>query len=228
MNEKLHRRLLFESARLLKNRQAKDYHSARIRAARTMTRGWVHPSDLPHPRQIRDLLQQLEAGGWPDITAAEPDPEEQYDAFYRLLAPLACVSQNRRSHPEGDVLYHSLQVFELLCDQLPFDTDLLLAGLLHDVGRGLDPKNHVESGLNALSGLISERTAWLLQNNLPARGLIDGSIGARARRRLVANESFDELEILVRADLEGRQAGMRVRDLEDALTYVFEVEREFD
>jgi hypothetical protein len=228
MNEKLKRQILFEATNLLHNRKVQDFGRARIEAARRVSRGWIHPSDLPHPREIRDLLQQIDVGGWPHQVVAPLTQADCFESFSALLRPLGCITQNRRSHPEGDVLYHSLQVFELLADQVPYDEEVLLAGLLHDVGRGIDPKNHVEAGLNALSGLISERTAWLLEHHMVARGLFDGTIGARARRRLVASDDFEEVELLARADLEGRQPGMRVRELDEALSYIRELGSEFD
>ena len=40
-------------------------------------------------------------------------------------------------HPEGDALYHSLQVFDLACEESPYDEDFLLAALLHDVGKAM-------------------------------------------------------------------------------------------
>lgn len=228
MNEKLRRRILFEAARLMQTRKESDYSRARIVAARRMTRGWVHPSDLPDAREIHSTLQELETGGWPEQTEGPISEETRFATFYRLLQPLACVQQNKRAHPEGDMLYHSLQVFELLCDSFPYDEETLLAGLLHDVGRGIDPLNHVEAALNALSGLISERTAWLMENHMQARGLIDGSIGSRARRRLAGHEDFEEVEGLARADLDGRQPGMRVRELEEALEYIRGIDTAFE
>ena len=188
----------------------------------------MHPSDLPEPREIHSILQELEVGGWPEHSDESPGEDSRFDTFSKLLQPLGCVQQNKRSHPEGDVLYHSLQVFELLCDSFPYDEETLLAGLLHDVGRGIDPLNHVDAALNALSGLISERTAWLIENHMDSRGLVDGSIGSRARRRLVAHEDFEELEALVRADLDGRQPGMRVRELEVALAYIRGLDTAFE
>ena len=64
-------------------------------------------------------------------------------------------------HPEGDVLYHSLQVFELARDRRPYDEEFLLAALLHDVGKGLDRADHVEAGLEALDGLHHRADALL-------------------------------------------------------------------
>ena len=94
------------------------------------------------------------------------------------------MKQNLKYHPEGDALYHSLQVFDLARDALPYDEEFLLAALLHDVGKAIDPHDHVAAGLEALDGFITERTAWLIEHHMDAQQDLDGTLGARARRRL--------------------------------------------
>src|SRR6516162_3642031 len=88
---------------------------------------------------VLDLENELAA------KAESPDP---YMVFRLLLLPLENVQQSAKYHPEGDVLYHSLQVFELGREHRPYDEEFLLAALLHDVGKGIDPVNHVEAGLS--------------------------------------------------------------------------------
>ncbi|MGA2233344.1 MAG: tRNA adenylyltransferase, partial [Tepidisphaeraceae bacterium] len=58
---------------------------------------------------------------------------DRFELFRMLLAPLEEVRQSAVHHPEGDALYHSLQVFELARDRAPYDEEFLLAALLHDV-----------------------------------------------------------------------------------------------
>jgi hypothetical protein len=140
--------------------------------------------------------------------------------WYSLLLPLENVRQDPRYHPEGDVLYHSLQVFDLACDQLPYDEELLAAALLHDVGKGIDPYNHVAAGLEALEGVVTSRTAWLIEHHMEAGKLLDGELGVRARRRLERNESFGELVLLAECDRAGRQQGVETSDLEEAIEYL--------
>ena len=71
---------------------------------------------------------------------------DPYQLFRLMLLPLERVKQNPKYHPEGDVLYHSLQVFELAKEVRPYDEEFLLAALLHDIGKGIDPYDHVAAG----------------------------------------------------------------------------------
>ena len=77
------------------------------------------------------------------------DYPERQDWFWWALTllPLENVKESPKYHPEGDALYHSLQVFDLACDALPYDEEFLLAALLHDVGKGIDRSDHVLAGL---------------------------------------------------------------------------------
>jgi len=156
------------------------------------------------------------------------EAEERVDRFqvYRaLLLPLETVKQSREYHPEGDALYHSLQVYELARDELPYDEEFILAALLHDVGKAIDPHNHVPAGLEALAEFITPRTAWLIEHHMEAHALFDGTLGARARRRLEESPDFDELVLLSRCDRAGRVPGAQVSDVDDALDHVRELSR---
>src|SRR5206468_5466399 len=95
----------------------------------------------------------------------EVDP---HSIFRMLLLPLDTVQQSAKHHPEGDVQYHLLQVFELARDARPYDEEFLLAALLHDVGKGIDPGDHVGAALSVLDGLITERTRFLIEHHMDA------------------------------------------------------------
>lgn len=165
--------------------------------------------DIP----IEESLQQLEL---------ELDP---YQVYYGLMLPLETVKQHPKYHPEGDVLFHSLQVFELALEQLPYDEEFLVAALLHDVGKGIDPANHVLSGLEALEGVITPRTAWLIAHHMDAHKIMDGTIGSRHHQRLRANESYDELILLGQCDRAGRVPGAETRSLEEAIEFLRDIGR---
>ena len=127
------------------------------------------------------------------------------------------MQENRKTHPEGDVLYHSLQVFDLAREELPCDEEFLLAALLHDVGKAIDAQDHVAAGLEALTGLVTPRTAWLIEHHVEALALSDGTLGVRARRRLEAGKDFEELMLLARCDRLGRRRGVPATDVDEAL-----------
>ncbi len=163
-----------------------------------------------------------------DLDAEVIEAENKLDRFqvYRsLLLPLEKVGQSKKHHPEGDVLYHSLQVFELARYELPYDEEFLLAALLHDVGKGLDPDDHVGAALEALEGAITERTAWLIEHHMEAHKVLDGTIGHRAKQRLRESPDFEELMLLQKCDRDGRQCGRPVMELDEALDFLRELSR---
>ena len=176
-------------------------------------------------------LEQLLEDVYPDIDVEDElaEAEQQVDRFQiyqMLLVPLETVRQSPEFHPEGDALYHSLQVFELARDASPHDEELQLAALLHDVGKAIDPRDHVAAALEALSGHVTERTAWLIAHHMEAGELRDGTLGARARRRLEAHEDFDDLMLLCDCDRRGRVRGAQVADVEEALDHLRELARD--
>lgn len=177
-------------------------------------------------------LEQLLKRQYPqlDLERAVSQLEEQIDRFQvyeSLLLPLEKVKQSRHHHPEGDALYHALQVFDRACDQLPYDEEFLTAALLHDVGKAIDPFDHVQAGLEALDGFVTERTAWLIEFHMDARDARSGRLGKRAHRRLRENESYEELILLSECDDAGRQVGVETSDVEDALDYLRDLQTMF-
>ncbi len=86
--------------------------------------------------QLEQFLQQA----YPDLKIEEElesmnEQPDRFQLYTALLLPLENVKQHAKYHPEGDVLYHSLQVFDLAYDAQPYDEEFLLAALLHDVGK---------------------------------------------------------------------------------------------
>ena len=176
---------------------------------------------------IPQLIEFL-ATEYPDLdieSALEANSEkvDRFQVYYSLLLPLENVKQSPKYHPEGDALYHSLQVYDLACDQLPYDEEFLLAALLHDVGKGIDPYDHVAAGLESVEEFVTERTSWLIEHHMEAHKVWDKTIGARARRRLEQNESYHDLLLLGECDRGGRQVGVQTTSLEDALDYIREI-----
>ncbi len=142
---------------------------------------------------------------------------DDLDLYRALLLPLEDVKQDATYHPEGDALFHSLQVFDLARKENPWDIDFLLAALLHDVGKGIDPANHVEAGLLALEGCISPKTYFLIAHHMQAHQLRDGTLGHKRRVRLKQHQHYEELVLLSRCDLAGRVPGAAASTLDEAL-----------
>src|SRR5205809_1144474 len=134
---------------------------------------------------IREL-EELLAREYPDLDLegeleSSSDDVDPHQVFRMLLLPLENVQQSAHYHPEGDVLYHLLQVFELARERRPYDEEFLLAALLHDLGKGLDKSNHVEATLSALEGLITDRTRFLIEHHMHAHDYRAGKLGHRLR-----------------------------------------------
>lgn len=194
---------------------------------------YVFKSSITGKAMERVTLLELEKflnEEYPDLSLEDEivrceEALDRFQVYESLLLPLGRVKQSRKYHPEGDALYHSLQVYLLAVDELPYDEEFQLAALLHDVGKGIDPTNHVEAGLSALDGFISERTFWLIQHHMDAHALREGTLGARARRRLSQSEFYEDLLLLEECDSGGRESGVDVPEVEEALDEIRELAR---
>jgi predicted nucleotidyltransferase len=177
-------------------------------------------------RELEDLLekeyQDIDLEEELHSACAAVDP---YQVYRMLLLPLENVRQPPRYHPEGDVLYHSLQVFELAREQRPYDEEFLLAALLHDIGKGIDPNDHVGAALSALDGLITERTKFLIEHHMHAHDYRTGVLPGKLRRELEASPDFEDLMLLRELDDQGRVPGAMVGTVDEALGFLKELER---
>jgi hypothetical protein len=177
-------------------------------------------------RELEELIEKEYPGINLDGEKSADGHVDPFPLFRRLLLPLEDVRQSPKHHPEGDVLFHSLQVFELAREQRPYDEEFLLAALLHDVGKGLDPTNHVAAGLAALDGVITDRTRFLIEHHMHAHDFREGKLPAKTRRELETSPDFEDLMLLRRLDDEGRVPGAAVGALDEALDFLRNLERE--
>jgi hypothetical protein len=174
--------------------------------------------------ELEQFLEQEYPGTSLDAESLEAEAKIDRFAMYEvLLLPLEKVKQSPKWHPEGDALYHSLQVFDLACDELPYDEEFITAALLHDIGKAIDKERHVEAALEALEDYCTPRTRWLIEHHMLAHQLRDGTLGARARKRLAQHEDYDTLLLLSDCDRNGRQRGVAASDLDEALDYLREL-----
>jgi hypothetical protein len=137
------------------------------------------------------------------------------DELFSLLEALDGVRQSPRYHPEGDALFHSLQVFEW-ARRSTDDRVLWAAALFHDVGKAIDGPMHDEVGADLLEGLLCGRAVWLVRHHLD---LLKDARGARRRYR--GTPALRDLEILRHWDLKGRAPNARVVSLDGAFDQLF-------
>lgn len=211
-----------------------DLYTAKRKAAAVLGRS-VRPGDLPSDSEVRlraaELIRsgvQVEAGDADETEEGEvgevarmADHLDRFTLYALRLAPLEAIKGDPRTHPEGDALYHSLQVFELAREARPYDEEFLLAALLHDVGKAIDRADHVASAVEAIRGSVTDRTLWLVEHHHD----LDDS--PRARRPADADPAWlDDLRLLVDCDRAGRVAGRPVEGVEAALAYLRALDRE--
>ena len=213
-----------------------EFYTAKRKAAAVLGRK-VRPGDLPTDSEVRIQALELIRSGLPtapseadagDVeTETEPvvaraaDHLNRFTLYRMRLLPLESFKQNPKTHPEGDALYHSLQVFEIARETRPYDEEFLLAALLHDVGKAVDPSDHVGAGVDAIRGSVTDRTLRLIARHHD----LDDS--PRARRPIDEPADFlDDLRLLHELDLGGRTPGRPVESLDAALAYIKGLERE--
>lgn len=197
-----------------------------IRTARRLYKNGTARQSLERAgiSDVEAILRRDQANAKPEqLLPPNPGSADRFELYASLLLPLEHVKQSPKWHPEGDALYHSLQVFELARQQIPYDEEFLTAALLHDVGKGIDRLEYVEAGIEALDGSITPRTAWLIAHHQEGQSLRNGTLGVRSRRRLAAHPDYEELMLLVQCDREGRRRGAQVPDVEEALDYLREL-----
>lgn len=176
-------------------------------------------------------LEELIAREHPDADLSDPENEPGIDPavlWSLLLEPLEKVKQRPDRHPEGDALYHSLQAFELAREASPYDAELITAALLHDVGKAIDPHDHVAAGLEALEGTLSDREYFLIAHHMDALALRSGTLGQKKARRLRESEWFDDLVLLREIDEAARQPGMEVCTITEAIDFIQTINAEFE
>lgn len=121
-------------------------------------------------------------------------------------------------HPERDVDYHLLQTFDLCIEERPYDTELAFAGLVHDLGFTITPKEPIAATVDYIAGDFSDRIYDLLCQMPVAHSILNHSAGHRARNRFMAQPHHEDALFLAEADLAARQTGVPTSSLKEALT----------
>jgi len=131
--------------------------------------------------------------------------------LFDILDQTKGVTQMSIWHPEGDVLSHSLQVMDIAFKE-SIDTDLILAGMLHDVGKVVNSKGHDKIAVEWLDDLISVKTSWLIENHMRFWAYIMGEMKKHSKVQELANYGWlPELTMLARWDKIGRNPNKQVK-----------------
>jgi hypothetical protein len=80
--------------------------------------------------------------------------------------------------------------------------------------------------LQALDGLITDRTRFLIENHMLAHDYRAGELSPRQIQKLKASPDFDDLLLLSQLDEAGRIPGVTVGTVDEALQYLRDLERE--
>jgi len=171
---------------------------------------------------LRELLDTTPSVAMEVPTDAHPDA---FSVFEMLIEPLSRVALDPEFHPEGDALYHTLQVFELGLHERPYDEEFLLACLLHDAGLAINPKHPVLSVIDAVGTLITDRTRTLIElRPVAAEYLRTGECPKSLRK----SAEFEDVVLLARLDRAARVPGAIVRTLPEALAEIRNLAEEWD
>jgi hypothetical protein len=121
------------------------------------------------------------------------------------------VAQSPIHHPEGCVLTHTMQVTNLAFRET-IDVDLILAALLHDVGKYENSHGHEQLAVEWLTPLCSVKTLWLIEHHMRVWYYLFGSMKQLSKCQELAGHSWlPELVQLARWDYAGRVPTRRPR-----------------
>ena len=226
-----------DGSRGLHDASESEFYAAKRKAAAVLGHA-VRPGDLPSDAEVREEVLKLAADqgssaildDQPELADTEmrvmADHIDRFAIYKMRLEPLATVKQNPKWHPEGDTLYHSLQVFERAREVRPYDEEFLIAALLHDVGKAIDPHDHVAAALNALRGTLTPRSFWLIEHHMDLLVRPEKPLSPKIRAAIEASEFFEDLVLLRDCDEAGREIGAVVGTIAEALEYLRGLEAE--
>ncbi len=130
--------------------------------------------------------------------------EEIMNPLFDIFEKMQDVTQMDIYHPEGDVFNHSLQVLKWAFRET-IDTDLILAAMLHDVGKIENSLGHDSIGAEMLDDLVSAKTQWLIKNHMRIWYFILGDMKKLSKvKELAEHPWLPELVFLARWDKKGR------------------------
>lgn len=131
--------------------------------------------------------------------------------YFAYLEQCQGVKQMEKHHPEGDVFNHSLQC---LCWALKEsnDIDLVLAAMLHDIGKKENVKGHEQIAIKWLQGICSPKTTWLIKQHMRIWNLLLGQMKRQQKVKDLAGHCWlPELILLARWDKIARNPNRKIK-----------------
>ena len=110
------------------------------------------------------------------MTAFNIFNEETIGPVLNIVAETVRYDSDHPAHPERNLLQHSLQTYLWALREAGNNTDLILAALLHDVGKLEDPLGHDKIGADMVKPYTSVKTHWLIQNHMRFWHWIEGDM----------------------------------------------------
>ena len=137
--------------------------------------------------------------------------KELMEPLFALLENCRGVEQMEEHHPEGDVFVHSLQCYWWACRETN-DTDLILAALLHDVGKAVIGKGHEKESVELIREYVSAKTCWLVEQHMRVWAYIQGEMRKLSKCKYLAEHPWlPELIQLARFDKLARNPRKKVK-----------------
>lgn len=130
--------------------------------------------------------------------------KEHLDMYFAYLERCKGVEQMEKYHPEGDVFNHSLQCFYWALREST-DIDLVLAAMLHDIGKIQNSRGHENIAVIWLQGICSVKTLWIIKQHMRIWYLLEGEMRRQGKVKELINHCWlPELIMLARWDKLGR------------------------
>ncbi len=121
------------------------------------------------------------------------------------------VIQMEKYHPEGDVFVHTLQVLNWAFRETK-DIDLILAAMLHDVGKFENSRGHEKIAVEWLQDYASVKTLWLVEHHMRVWYYLEGTMRKQSKcKYLMGHPWVVELFQLARWDNIGRNPKKNIK-----------------
>ena len=121
------------------------------------------------------------------------------------------IEQKEIHHPEGDVFTHSLQVLKWAFKETN-DTDLILAAMMHDIGKVKNSLRHEKIAIELLKDYLSLKSLFIIEHHMRIWTMLLGEMRKLSKVKFLINHPWlPELILLARWDKLGRNPKMIVK-----------------